>query len=165
MKPSEIFEGENSSLRKTFDKATQQPERHLPDCQAKCNCAVKIAQFKAFKPHQQPEKEPTSSRSQQNDNSHPEPSEDWEKRLEEKLEIWLKDDGTAIKKDEPNRIGLYYTATTIETAKLNIKDFILSERTALVEWAKSTSGATAIDARGRRFIDLDDLIAYLTKTK
>lgn len=27
MKPSEIFEGDNSSLKKTFDEATQQPEK------------------------------------------------------------------------------------------------------------------------------------------
>lgn len=32
----------------------------------------------------------------------------------------------------------------------------------VMEWAKSTEGATAVDIRGRRFVDLDNLLSALT---
>lgn len=46
-----------------------------------------------------------------------------------------------------------------------IYSFIVSQQhkllQSIVEWAESTNGATAIDIRGRRFIDLQDLKSKL----
>lgn len=51
----------------------------------------------------------------------------------------------------------------------DIKDFITQTRQAdveeLIEWAKSLNGAVSVDAQGRRFIDLEDLITHLIQFK
>lgn len=39
---------------------------------------------------------------------------------------------------------------------------LAKERERVAEWAKSTAEATGVDMRNRRWIDLDDLLKFLT---
>lgn len=46
-----------------------------------------------------------------------------------------------------------------------IKEYILSQRSALIQeikdWAKSPEGATGVDLKSRRWVELDDLLTHL----
>lgn len=57
------------------------------------------------------------------------------------------------------------TLTTFGASPQQIKDYLHKRDTAIIsaviEWAESTAGATGIDLRGRRWIDLQDLKSSL----
>ncbi len=50
-----------------------------------------------------------------------------------------------------------------------VKAFIANVRSidleSIKEWAKSTAGATGVDMRGRKWIDLEDLLTFLNNNK
>ncbi len=54
------------------------------------------------------------------------PASNWEELIDEQIDKI--DEGLAIKKDEPNRLGIYTSATNLGTRKIEIKSIIRKEK-------------------------------------